>query len=190
MSQLLVDNGSIYTNNLYSLLTDINCDPIRLEPDRINLDSLSRHTSFVLSGRRENDKNVNRINSKIISHAIKNSKPLLGICYGAEIIALSCGGAIKKMKAQRNGTYTIVPAYTDPMYIDPICPSSMNVFESHKYRISTLSQNLVPVAESNDCKYEIIRVTDTAVYGTQFHPEMSNDGRKIVEGFMKRHLEM
>lgn len=179
---LLVDNGSSYTDKLDSLLSDIGCSLVRLEPHKVDLDSLSEYTSFVLSGRQANDKNMNKVNSKIIKHAIDHHVPLLGICYGAEIIALSCGGSIQKMKDPRQGLHTV-----NPIQKNDICSTQISVFESHRYKISTLPDTLVSVASSEECINEIIHVTDTTVYGTQFHPEMSEDGHKIVAGFARQH---
>ena len=42
---------------------------------------------------------MNQKNSQIIKHAVREGKPLLGICYGAEILALTLGGTIKKTSA-------------------------------------------------------------------------------------------
>ena len=45
-------------------------------------------------------KRVNEINSKIVTYCIKNDAKLLGICYGAEILALTLGGTIRKTSLQ------------------------------------------------------------------------------------------
>ena len=60
-----------------------------------------------LSGRRKNDKKINEINSKVIKFCIKNNKKLLGICYGAEILALTLGGTIRKIPALQKGITSI-----------------------------------------------------------------------------------
>ena len=39
---------------------------------------------------------INAVNSKIIKYAVSEKKLLLGICYGAEILAITLGGTIKK----------------------------------------------------------------------------------------------
>ena len=93
---LVVDNGSIYTKNLTNFLTEKNISFEQQTPHSLNLDSISKYDSFILSGRRKNEKKVNEINSKIIKHSIINNNKLLGICYGAEILALTLGGTIRK----------------------------------------------------------------------------------------------
>ena len=59
----------------------------------------------------------------------------------------------------------------------------MNVFESHGYEISKLPGVLIPLAESKNCKYEIIQYEKKLIFGTQFHPEMSKDGHDLIQKF-------
>ncbi|HIH99298.1 MAG TPA: glutamine amidotransferase, partial [Nitrosopumilus sp.] len=85
---LVVDNGSIYTKQLTDFLTKKNILFRKSTPHILELNSLEKYGSIILSGRTKNDKKINEVNSKIINFSIKNDKKLLGICYGAEILAL------------------------------------------------------------------------------------------------------
>jgi GMP synthase (glutamine-hydrolysing) len=100
---LVVDNGSIYTKNLTDYLIEKNISFETHTPQLLDLDSLKNYDSIILSGRRKNEKKINQINSKIISLSIKNNVKLLGICYGAEILALTLGGTIKKSQSLQKG---------------------------------------------------------------------------------------
>ena len=175
---LVVDNGSIYTKQLTDFLSGKGISFEIQSPQLLNLDSLSNYDSFILSGRRKNEKKVNEINSKIIRHCVKNDKKLLGICYGAEILALTLGGTIKKTLHLHRGTETV-----RTLKNTPICGDSLEVFESHSYEISKLPGVLVALAESNNCKNEIIQYEKKPIFGTQFHPEMSQDGNILIEKF-------
>ena len=64
-----------------------------------------------------------------------------------------------------------------------ISSNSLQVFESHAFEISQLPPILVPLAESNNCKYEIIQYDKKPIFGTQFHPEMTKDGNDLIEKF-------
>ncbi len=183
MPTLLVDNGSLYTPKLHSILGEVGCAMDMLEPGKVGLDSLHVYDSFVLSGRRINDRNTNMVNSKLVAHAIACNAPLLGVCYGAEILALACGGTIRKMKDLRQGLHTIRPTGKNAL-----CTDKMSVYESHRYEISTLPDAILPVASSAECANELICVRGAPIYGTQFHPEMSDDGRRILAEFARRHL--
>ncbi len=131
-----------------------------------------------MSGRRKNDKKINEVNSKIINFSINNSKKLLGICYGAEILALTLGGTIRKIKSIQKGNEHI-----EILQNNLITKNSINVFESHAFEISKLPNMLTTIGKSNNCKYEIIQHKEKLIFGTQFHPEMSLDGNNLIENF-------
>jgi len=175
---LVVDNGSIYTKNLVEFLSRLDIKYVSKSYDEINLDSLDEYSSFILSGRRKNNKEMNSKNSKIINHAISKNKALLGICYGAEILVLTVGGTIKKMNSLQKGKNKIIIQKTNPFFSDDI-----EVFESHSYEISSISDKLQLVASSNNCRNEIIQYKDYRIFGVQFHPEMNKDGQELIEKF-------
>ena len=175
---LVVDNGSVFTQNLIDFLEEKKIQFEKQTPDCINLDSLKRFDSFILSGRRKNEKKTNEVNSKIIKHSIKHEKKLLGICYGAEILALTLGGTIRKTKSLQRGN-EIIRIQKENM----ISPNDLQVFESHNFEISKLPYPLISIGESDNCKHEIIQYEKRQIFGTQFHPEMSNDGHDLIEKF-------
>ena len=175
---LVVDNGSIYTKNLIDFLNEKNISFEKHTPQFFDLDSLKNYDSIILSGRRKNEKKINQINSKIIIHSIQNNVKLLGICYGAEILALTLGGTIKKSQSLQKGNEKI-KIFKDNL----ISNDSLNGFESHGFEISKLPDVLISLAESDNCKYEIIQYEKKLIFGTQFHPEMSQDGHDLIEKF-------
>ena len=175
---LVVDNGSIYTQKLTNFLTQKNILFEKQSSQSLRLDLLSNYDSFILSGRRKNEKKVNEVNSKIITHCIKNNNKLLGICYGAEILALTLGGTIRKIPTLQKGVESI-----QIIKENSICNNTIDIFESHSYEISKLSGVLISLARSKNCKNEIIQYKERPIFGTQFHPEMSQDGNDLIEKF-------
>ena len=175
---LVVDNGSIYTKNLTDFLRKKNI-PFELQtPQLLELNLLKNYNSVILSGRRKNEKIINEINSKIINFSIKNNLKLLGICYGAEILALTLGGTIRKTQSLQKGKEKITLLENSL-----ISENNLVVFESHSFEIAKLPNSLIPLAKSNNCKYEMIQYENKSIFGTQFHPEMSLDGHKLIERF-------
>ena len=174
---LVVDNGSIYTKNLINFLTKHNISFEKQTPHLLNLNSLENYDCFILSGRKKNEKKINEVNSKIIKYCIQNNVKLLGICYGAEILALTLGGTIRKTTLQKGNE--IIQIITD----NSICANSLDVFESHEFEISKLPSTLIPLAKSENCKFEIIQYEKKPIFGTQFHPEMSQGGNDLIKKF-------
>jgi len=175
---LVIDNGSIYTNKLIEFLKNKKISFERQTPELLHLDSLNTYNSFILSGRRKNEQKTNEINSKIIKHAIKKNKKLLGICYGAEILALTLGGTIRKLDLPQKGDELV-----QIQRQNPLVDTSLEVFESHGFTISKLPKILLRVGDSKNCKFEIIQYDQKPIFGTQFHPEMSEDGKNLILKF-------
>jgi len=175
---LVVDNGSVYTESILEFFkrTDFKFEYLCF--DRIAIQSLDRYSSIILSGRRKNNPKMNVINSRLIKHALEKEKPLLGICYGAEILALTLGGTIRKMKVARQGIHEI-----DVIKENPLCSGRINAFESHSYMVSKLDSSFKQLAKSAACEYEIFQLDDKNIFGTQFHPEMSEGGRILLGKF-------
>ena len=123
---------------------------------------------------------MNKVNSEIIKHAISEKNSLLGICYGAEILNQTQGGTIRPHNSRVLGEETVIVEKKNE-----ICHDKINVFESHRWEISQLGKELHCLASSKSCKYEIIKHDNHAIFGTQFHPEMSNDGQLLIESFLK-----
>jgi len=93
-------------------------------------------------------------------------------------LSLTLGGTIRKNSSIQKGNETI-KIFKE----NPISNGFLDVFESHGFEISKLPSVLVPLGESKHCKYEIIQYEKKPIYGTQFHPEMSQDGHDLIEKF-------
>ena len=149
---LVVDNGSIYTQNLIDFLKKKEISFEKESPDEFNLNSLEKYDSFILSGRRRNEKKINHINSKVIMHSIQDNKKLLGICYGAEILSLTLGGTIRKLETSQKGDEEIFIQKENVL-----ANEKLKVFESHGFEISKLPDFLISIADSKNCKNEIVQ---------------------------------
>ena len=93
-------------------------------------------------------------------------------------MALTLGGTIRKTTIVQKGDESI-----QTLKDNLICNDSLRVFESHAFEISKLPSVLVPLADSKNCRYEIIQYEKKSIFGTQFHPEMSQDGNDLIEKF-------
>jgi len=178
---LVIDNGSTTLPELEAALRKlkVNYNIIRYD----QLIQLDNYKGVILTGRSTASNEINRANIKVIRQATHQRKPLLGICYGAEILALAYGGALKRLREKFQGYNTI--------YVKKINPLTENrrkleVFESHSFNISRLPPAFESLASSNQCENEIIAHCELDLYGLQFHPECSgDDGLRILANFVK-----
>ncbi len=135
----------------------------------------------ILSGRRVNDPKINAINSQIIKQCLRGGIPLLGICYGAEILALTLGGTIKRMPRAVQENVPITVSISSPLISKDAKPI---FYESHKYSISRLPEGFESLASSIYCEHEIFCFK--TLFGTQFHPEKSgSDGFNLLSNFIR-----
>ncbi len=110
-----MDNGSVYTKNLTDFLTEKKIKFNYKKHSDVTLYEIENFNSYILSGRRKNNQEMNALNSKIIQHAVSEQKNLLGICYGAEILALTIGGTIKKKNVLQKGDQEISIIKQNPL---------------------------------------------------------------------------
>ena len=177
---LVVDNGSAFTTNISNILLKNKTDFSVINFGQITDLDLTKFDAFILSGRRRNEQKMNAINSGIINHVISEKKPLLGICYGAEILALTLGGTSRKSQSIGKGIHTV-----NVKTSNPLCHKAIQAYQSHSYEIAKLGIKLENFAISDTCQYEIIKHKTLPIFGTQFHPEMSEDGQLLIESFLK-----
>lgn len=175
---LVLDNGSAFTPEIAGALEGAGARFELAPAGGMGLREAGRYGSYVLSGRRRNDRRMNALNAGIVRHAASSGKPLLGICYGAEMVALASGGALRRMPAPRRGPAEVLVGAPNPL-----CAGRLRVFESHAFEVARLGGLLEPLGGSAECANELVRVRGTGVFGAQFHPEMTPDGRRMIGRF-------
>lgn len=179
LTVLVVDNGSPYVRDITVCLDNLGQIYELKKYDEGFL--LSDYQKVILSGRRKNKKEINSINSKIIKTCFTNETPVLGICYGAEIIALTFGGSLYKTDLIQGFNRINIEKPTKLLE-----KTHCNVYESHSYAISHLPENFICVASSATSKHEIICHNSKRIFGTQFHPEKSGEcGTELISNFVR-----
>ena len=181
----MVDNLSPFTDDILDCMIKLDEKYIYKKYSEVGniYDSNTSYDKVILSGRRKNSKEINIVNSKIIRYCFQTDKPILGICYGAEIIALTFGGSIYRMDDHVQGTITVNILKPNSLIPDR---TSVNVYESHRYSVAKLPKDFVSIGSSSLCKYEIFSHLKKRIYGTQFHPEKSDrDGFALLSKFLQ-----
>jgi GMP synthase (glutamine-hydrolysing) len=188
LKTLLINNFSPYILNIVKLLNDIDSDWTCFDCESLSamnydyLILLKEFDNVILSGRQQNSKLINKINSCIVRACLILDKPLLGICYGGQILALTLGCTLKKMEKIRDivEINLLKPTKLLPNY------KKVEMFESHSYCVSKLSKSFILLGSSNNCENELFCLKDKPLFGTQFHPERSGKpGIHFIENFLK-----
>lgn len=109
----------------------------------------------------------------LITQAIDEETPMLGICLGAQLLATAAGGHVRTMPAGPEVGLCKVEfaesASADPVF-GGIASASLPVVQWHWLEADTLPPNSEVLASSETCSNQAFRV-GAAAWGVQFHPE-------------------
>lgn len=110
--------------------------------------------------------------------------PILGICYGLQLIVFSMGGAVKPCNASEYGRTKVTVDPSSPIF-KGLDKSQIGLM-SHTDQVNTLPKGFVSIASTSNCPNAAIADTSRRIYGTQFHPEVENtpNGTQIIRNFL------
>ena len=111
--------------------------------------------------------------------------PILGICYGMQLIAhLSADGKVHPADEREFGSAELTVDLPIPLFAD--LPKTMDVWMSHGDRIDVLPDGFHPVAHTDNSPIAAIADLDRDIYGLQFHPEVihTQDNNRLLANFV------
>jgi GMP synthase (glutamine-hydrolysing) len=128
------------------------------------------------------DKNAPLIDKEIFSLGI----PILGICYGAQLITYILGGVVEKSDKREFGPAYIEILKTNKLFKGLKKNKKYKVWMSHSDRIEKLPEGFYALAKTENSPFAAIAHETKALYGVQFHPEVIHTeiGKKILHNFL------
>ena len=179
---LILDFGSQYTQLIARRVRELNvyCEihPFNKIPE---LDSDIK--GVILSGSPSSVRDADAPRPDL-SH-IKGKYPLLGVCYGAQLMAVMGGGEVEGAPSREYGRamLTVIDP-SDPLMKD--IPSPTQVWMSHGDTITKLPENYKVIGSTENVKAAAYRIEDEKTWGIQFHPEVyhSTDGTLLLSNFV------
>ncbi len=116
--------------------------------------------------------------------------PILGICYGMQLITYDFGGEVVRALEHEYGKAKL---YFDPVHghVSPLFEGTKDgqiVWMSHGDKVEKLPEGFVRIAHTDNSPYAAIANEERQIYALQFHPEVSHseEGTKILENFARR----
>ena len=108
--------------------------------------------------------------------------PILGICFGHQMIGLTFGAFGSRMKEDRDWQTIEIFEQSD---LFKKLPTEIEMLEDHCESIS-IPKDFTLIAASDFCINEAMQHKDLSIYGVQFHPEVSgNHGRILFDNFIQ-----
>ena len=114
------------------------------------------------------------------------SKPILGICYGLQLLVNNYGGKIKKSLFREYGHARLKILHSSKILPKEWKNKSPNVWMSHGDSILYVQKNFKIIAKSNNNIISIIENKKEKIFGLQFHPEVHHT--KYGQSFLSETL--
>ena len=110
--------------------------------------------------------------------------PVLGICYGAQLMAHELGGDVLPASRREYGPATVTVTSEDGLFIG--LDRDQPVWMSHGDSITRLPEGFRPTAQTGSTPYAGLADEGRNLYGIQFHPEVAHTprGRDILRNFV------
>ena len=178
---LILDFGSQYTQLIARRVRELNvyCEihPFNNPPELTN-----DIKGVILSGSPYST--LQEDAPKIDLTGIKGDIPLLGICYGAQYLALTNGGSVAPSEIREYGRANLSSINEDVLFAG--VDAGSQVWMSHGDTITTLPSDFEIIASTADVQVAGYKVANEKTYGIQFHPEVyhSSDGKKMLHNFL------
>ncbi len=183
MSQqiLILDFGSQYTQLIARRVRELNvyCEihPFNKIPKLTN-----DIKGIILSG---SPCSVRDNGSPDVDLSVFEGKPVLGVCYGAQLIAHKSGGKVLPSSMREYGRAKLT---TVDHHVGLLKEMSLDtqVWMSHADTIAEVPASFEVIASTSSVKIAAFRVKGTETYGIQFHPEVTHtlEGKNLLRNFV------
>ena len=183
---IIVDFGSQVTKLIARRIRDCN-----VYAEILNLNEFKSLKNFnyikgiILSGGPSsvNNKNFPKISSEIFNLKI----PILGICYGLQLIAINFRGKIKSGSTRREFGRAILKKVNNSLLTAGFFKkTTTSVWMSHQDIVYKIPVGFKRIASTKDSNLTIIENSKKKIYGIQFHPEVTHtiNGNQLFKNFI------
>ena len=184
---LIIDFGSQFTQLIARRIRELGVFSEIISHKNISKLNIIKQNikGIILSGGPLNVYDSNKFNfdKKILQLNI----PVLGICFGHQILTKELGGKVKKSNHREFGIAEINKVSNSLLIKSFFNKKNKNhVWMSHADQVSKMPKNFKIIASSKDSKLTIIENHNKKFYGVQFHPEVThtNKGKTLLRNFL------
>jgi len=182
----IIDFGSQYSHLISRTLRDLNV-PSKIFAPLTNIQKLTNAAGIILSGGpRSLLKDPIKFNAKILSLNV----PILGLCYGHQLLADFWGGKLSAGKTREYGKAQLI--VTKQHRLLAKVPKISQVWMSHGDSVTKLPPGFITLAQTKHLPIAAMANTTKPILGLQFHPEVHHTkyGRTILNNFATRLCQL
>tara|TARA_B100001057_G_C22835751_1_gene945141 strand:- start:430 stop:1989 length:1560 start_codon:yes stop_codon:yes gene_type:complete len=182
---LIIDFGSQVTKLIARRIRELGVFSQIITPDALKkLKKFESVKGLIFSGGPSTvtQKHFESVPKKVFEKNI----PILGICYGLQLISKIFGGKIKPSNKNREFGRTLLVKKRNSLLTKNFFNSKKFVWMSHEDAVVKLPKNFNIIASTESSKLTIIENSKKKIYGVQFHPEVTHtdNGKKIFKNFL------
>ena len=183
---VIIDFGSQFTQLIARRVRELGIFSEIISHKKIKLKDINNAVKgIVLSGGPLNVYQIKKysFDKKILQLNV----PVLGICFGHQILSKINGGKVKQSKHREFGLANVYKKNKSLLTSNFFGnKKSKQVWMSHADQVSKLPKNFKVVASSTNSKFAIVEDKIKKYYGVQFHPEVTHteNGKKIISNFI------
>ena len=182
---IIVDFGSQLTKLIARRVRELGVySEILIPKDLIKIKDYRNIKGFIFSG---GPSTVTKKKFQSIPQSLLNKNiPILGICYGLQLIAKILGGKIKPSNKKREFGRAYLFHKRSSLLTKKFIKSKTSVWMSHEDAVVKLPRKFKIVASTKESSLTIIENSRDKIYGVQFHPEVSHtdNGKQIFKNFL------
>ena len=182
---LIIDFGSQFTQLIVRRIRELGVFSELISHKKIKSSQIkSNIKGIILSG---GPLNVYQLNDNLFDKKIlKLGIPILGNCFGHQIISKFNGGKVKQSKHREFGLANIKKKHNSQLIKNFFNKKTKKVWMSHADQVTKLPKNFRVVASSENSKFAIVESKIKNFFGVQFHPEVTHteNGKKIISNFI------
>jgi GMP synthase (glutamine-hydrolysing) len=115
---------------------------------------------------------------------LKLGIPVLGICYGMQLMCEALGGRVDSAPAREYGRAECEIVGSDELF-DGVNPRTQ-VWMSHGDQVTGIAADFTPLAKTSTCPYAAVKHRTLPLVGLQFHPEVTHtpEGPTVLRNFL------
>ena len=186
-SILIIDFGSQYTQLIARRIRELGVFSI-IKPNNISLMTLQEINpkGIILSGGPESVHKSTKLT--VSKYILDYDAPILGICYGMQLLADYFGGKISQSLKKEFGPSTFTRIKSSKLFRGKDIPKKFNVWMSHSDKVINLPHGFQVIGKSINSDISAFSCDKRNIYGLQFHPEVThtNYGKKILDNFCSK----
>ena len=183
---LIIDFGSQFTQLIARRIRELNVFCEIVSHKEISVSKINSNVKgLILSGGPLNVYEKDKFSFD--KNILKKNFPILGICFGHQILSKSLGGKVKQSKHREFGLANLKKKSNSKLLKGFFDKKNISkVWMSHADQVTKIPKSFKIIASSQNSKFAAIENDKKNYYGVQFHPEVTHthNGKKLISNFL------